>query len=105
MAPQASGSPHAATLVVELRVPDSQSLKAKRSVVRHVVATARSRFEVAAAEVGHQDQWQRSTLAFSAVGGTVGHVGAVLDTVSRFVWAQPGLEVLAEARYWTDIDR
>ena len=42
-------------LDVELHIPASHSLKAKRSVVKHLVETSRSRFRVASAEVSHQD--------------------------------------------------
>ncbi len=54
---------------MELRIPASGSLKAKRTVVKHVVETAKSRYGVAAAEVGYLDQWQRSELGFAAVAG------------------------------------
>ena len=89
---------HACVLTMEIRIPTSESLKAKRAVVKHVVASCRSRFSVAAAEVGHLDQWQRSELAFAAVAGTPGHVEEVLDAVERYVWSQPDLEVLSAVR-------
>ena len=40
-------------LSMELRIPASGSLKAKRTVVKHMVETAKSRFGVPAAEVGN----------------------------------------------------
>jgi hypothetical protein len=93
---------HACVLTVDLRIPMSGSLKAKRAVVKHVVASCRSRFSVAAAEVGYLDQWQRSELAFAAVAGTTGHVTEVLDSVERFVWSQPEVEVLSADRAWLE---
>jgi uncharacterized protein len=93
---------HACTLTLDLHLPDSGSLKAKRSVVKHVVETCKSRFGVAAAEVSHQDRWQRSELAFAAVAGSPGHVEDVLDSVERFVWSQPQLEVVADCRRWVE---
>ncbi len=95
---------HACTLVVDLRIPASHSLKEKRAVVRHLVDGARSRFEVAAAEVGLQDQWQRSELGFAAVSGTPGMVESVLDAVERFVWATPEIEVISCERAWLETD-
>ncbi len=89
-------------LSLELRIPASASLKAKRTVVKHVVETAKSRFGVAAAEVGYLDQWQRSELGFAAVAGAPGHVAGVLDAVERFVWSHPQLEVLADSRSWLE---
>ena len=93
---------HACTLTLEVHIPDSSSLKAKRSVVKHVVETSKARFGVAAAEVGYQSQWQRSELAFAAVAGSPGHVEDILDSVERFVWSQPQLDVVADTRSWVE---
>jgi uncharacterized protein YlxP (DUF503 family) len=64
-------------LTLEIHLPASNSLKAKRSVLNHVKERIRSRFNVSVAEVDHQDLWQRATLAVAAVSGE----GAVLDRV------------------------
>jgi len=71
------------SLRLELHLPGSDSLKAKRSVVNHVKERLRSRFNVAVAEVDHQDLWQRATLGVAAVSGE----GAVLDRLLREVVA------------------
>jgi uncharacterized protein YlxP (DUF503 family) len=89
---------------MDLRIPESGSLKAKRTVVKHVVETSKARFGVAAAEVGYHDRWQRAELGFAAVAGSQSHVEAVLDTVERFVWSNPDLEVLAGSRSWLETD-
>ena len=47
---------------VELRVHGSHSLKQKRGVVRSITQRVRNRFNVAVAEVGGQDTWQRVEL-------------------------------------------
>jgi uncharacterized protein YlxP (DUF503 family) len=44
--------------------------------------------------VGYQEKWQRTELGFAAVGGTSGHVREVLQSVERFVWSFPEVEVL-----------
>jgi uncharacterized protein len=91
---------HVGSLTVELRLGTPHSLKEKRSVVRPIVDGARRRFSVAAAEVDHQDAWQHSTLAFAAVSSSVHHVGRMLDSVERFVWSFPEVEVVATRRGW-----
>jgi uncharacterized protein YlxP (DUF503 family) len=93
---------HACSLDVDLRIPASRSLKAKRTVVKHLVEVSRSRFGVAAAEVGHRDQWQRCELGFAAVSGTNGQVTAVLDSVERFIWSEPAVEVVSMERTWLE---
>ncbi len=88
----------------DLHIPESHSLKAKRSVVKPMVEGMRRRYQVAAAEVGHHQQWQRTTVGVSAVGATAGHVGDVLDEVERFVWSHPEIQVLSVSRTWLDGD-
>ena len=48
--------------VVELHVHGSQSLKQKRGVVRSITQRVRNRFNIAVAEIGGQDTWQRAVL-------------------------------------------
>ncbi|MAG30435.1 MAG: hypothetical protein CL908_06000 [Deltaproteobacteria bacterium] len=54
--------------VVEIRVHESQSLKAKRGVVRSIAGRVRSRFNVSVAEVGGQGTWQRAVIGLSMTG-------------------------------------
>ena len=93
----------AAVLTVELVIETSRSLKDKRAVVRHLLDTARRRFGVSAAEVGHHDKWQRAELGFVAVDAT--HVTEVLDAVERFVWAHPEVAVATTTRHWVESER
>ncbi len=95
---------HACALDIDLRIPESHSLKEKRTTVRHLVEACRSRFGVAAAEVGYHDQWQRCELGFAAVSGTPSRVESVLDSVERFVWSHPEVEVLDTHRAWLETD-
>jgi uncharacterized protein len=66
-------------------------------VLRPILEGARRRFQVASAEVDHQDRWQRAILGFAAVSGDAGHVRDVLLQVERFVWSFPEVEVLGVA--------
>lgn len=93
-----------ATLLIELHIGSSGSLKEKRMVVRHLLDTARRRYGVAASEVGAQDLWQRAQLGFAAVAPDPTHVERLLDRVERFVWSHPEVEVLSCERYWLDLD-
>jgi uncharacterized protein YlxP (DUF503 family) len=86
----------------DLHIPESRSLKAKRAVVRPIVEGVRHRFAVSVAEVDHHDQWQRACLGVAVVSGSQNHVAEVLDAVERYVWAQPGVEVLAADRSWLE---
>jgi uncharacterized protein len=89
-------------LDIDLHLPECRSLKAKRAVLRPVVEGLRGRFRVSVAETGDQDLWQRARVGVAVVGGSEGHVRDVIDEVERWVWAQPGVEVLSMDRTWLD---
>lgn len=63
-------------------------------MVKPILEGARRRFQVSAAEVDHQEKWQRAALGFAAVGADAGHLEEVLAGVERFVWSFPEAEVL-----------
>lgn len=94
-----------AALRFELFIPDCHTLKQKRGVVRSIVDGARRRYQVAAAEVGQLDKWQRAEIAFAVVASTAGQATDVLDEVERFVWSFPEVQVLASARSWLEEER
>jgi uncharacterized protein YlxP (DUF503 family) len=91
---------HAAVVCYDLHVPQSRSLKAKRAVLRPLLEGARHRFAVSVAEVGYQDQWQRSEVAVAAVASSASHLDDILDSVDRFIWSHPEIEVLSTERSW-----
>lgn len=95
---------HVLALAVDLRLPSCRSLKDKRAVLRPVLDGARRRYQVAAAETGAQDHWQRAEVGFAAVSGMVSQATRVVDEVERFVWSFPDLEVIDARRYWVERD-
>jgi uncharacterized protein len=91
---------HVACCELDLHLPDVHSLKEKRAVLRPILEGARRRYAVAAAEVDHQDRWQRAMVGMAAVSGSASHAQEVLDAVERFVWSFPEVEVIASHRDW-----
>ena len=79
---------------IDLRIPSCTSLKQKRHVVKSLQAGIRQKFNVAVAEVDHHDQWQRTTLAVSAVAGQGYHLRRVMHEVERFIERQPAVEII-----------
>ncbi len=92
----------ACVLVVDLHLPLTGSLKAKRAVITSMLEGARRRHRVAVSEVGHQGQWRRSELAFAAVASSETQAREILDAVERFVWSFPEVEVVDAWRRWID---
>ncbi len=76
---------YVALLLVHLHFPEAGSLKAKRKDLASVKAQLHGRMGVAVSEVGHQDLWQRATLAAALTGGSVGVLESAADRVERFL--------------------
>lgn len=74
---------------------DVQSLKAKRSLIRPLIADLCRSFEVSAAEVGHLDLHRRAIVGISLVSRDQDHVTQVLDSAERLVAARPEMELLS----------
>ena len=70
---------------VELRLPDSHSLKDKRQVVKSITARVGNRFNVSVAEVDGQDLWQSATLGICCVSNDRRYTNEVLSKVADFV--------------------
>ena len=73
----------------ELFLPASQSLKDKRRIVKSLKDRLRAKFQVSAAEVDHQDLWQRAALAAAIVSGDARHAEDVLAACDNLVRGEP----------------
>jgi len=83
-----SMSPVIGILRVTLHLPESGSLKSKRQVVAGLLRRVRTRYGVAAAEVGDRDRWQLAHLAVACVSQDGRHADEILAHVLRFVEAE-----------------
>ena len=66
-------------LTLELHIADAQSLKDKRQVLRSLKDKLRQKFNVAVAELDHQDVWQRSVVGVVTLSTDEKHVREVLQ--------------------------
>lgn len=82
-------------LELDVLLGDVRSLKQKRSLVRPVIAELRRRYEVAAAEAGHQKLYRRALIGVSAVSADAGHVREVMSACEKSVADRPELELLS----------
>jgi uncharacterized protein YlxP (DUF503 family) len=72
-------------LRLSLSIPVASSLKDKRQVLRKIIDRVKAKFEVAVAEVGDNDLWQRGQIGIAAVGNDRRFINEVLDKVRGFV--------------------
>jgi uncharacterized protein YlxP (DUF503 family) len=68
-------------LTLELHIPEAQSLKDKRQVLRSLKDRLRGRFNVAVAELEHHEVWQRSVVGIVTISNEEGHIEESLQHV------------------------
>jgi len=76
---------HVGMLQVHCHVPDAQSLKDKRRILRGLMDRVRATFAVAAAEVDDQDVWQSAVLGFACVSNDGRHAAEVMTKVLDWI--------------------
>jgi len=54
-------------LQIIIRIPNSNSLKEKRMVLRSLKDKLRNKYNISLAEIGDHDKWQKSLLAIAKV--------------------------------------
>lgn len=72
-----------------ISIPDAQSLKDKRSVLRSLKDRIINKMNVSVAEVGKQDVWKYSELAFVTVAANSSVVQSRVSEISSFLQSNP----------------
>src|SRR4030042_4512026 len=73
------------TGLIDLRIPESGSLKEKRGVLSRIIRRTRNEFNVSIAEVGDNDHWRRARIGFSVVGNDKPYINAKMDHILNFI--------------------
>ena len=68
-------------LTLELHIPEAQSLKDKRQIVRSLKEKLRAHFNVAVSELEYHDTWQRSVIGVVTLSNEEQHVEESLQKV------------------------
>lgn len=75
--------PSIGVLTLEIRLPESHSLKDKRHTVRGLKDRLRGKFNVAVAEIAYQDLWQRALVSAVTVSGDHARAEQLMQLVER----------------------
>ncbi len=70
---------------VELFVPESDSLKAKRFVLASIKKRIRNKFNVSVAEIDANDKWQKITLGIAVVSNERKFIDQVMSEVFKLI--------------------
>ncbi|GLI84375.1 DUF503 domain-containing protein [Rossellomorea marisflavi] len=78
----------------ECMIHGAGSLKEKRAVLQRIMTRLKQKYNVSVAEVGHQDAWQRTSLAIVSVASTKAASQKEVDRALAFVDSFPEWERL-----------
>lgn len=70
---------------VRLRIPESQSLKGKRGVIKSLSQRIRNKFNVSVPEVDDNESWQMATLGITCAGNNARHIDEVMNNVLSYI--------------------
>jgi uncharacterized protein len=76
-------------VTASIAIPESRSLKDKRSVLRALKDRAVNKMNVSVAEVGQQDSWKSAELAFVTVAAESTVVQHRISEISDFLHSDP----------------
>jgi uncharacterized protein len=80
---------------LKVHLPQCQSLKAKRSIVKSIVARLRNQFNISVAEVDDNDLWQIMTLGISCVSNSNNHVDEIISGCLDYIGKNyPEVEII-----------
>ncbi len=71
--------------IIQLRIPESGSLKEKRSVLNKILKRAQNEFNVSIAQVGDLDQHQYAQIGFAMTGNESRYINGKVDHLLRFI--------------------
>lgn len=81
-------------LQLNLFIPQANSLKSKRQVLKSLKDKIRHKFNVSVAEIDCQDMWQSVTLAVACVNSDKRLLNSILSKVVNLVETQHHLELV-----------
>jgi uncharacterized protein YlxP (DUF503 family) len=79
---------------LDLHLPESGSLKAKRGILKSLKDRIHNQFNVSVAEVDHHDLWQRALLGVAAVSNDRRYADGLLAQVVRLVESHPAVALI-----------
>ncbi|MDU5184686.1 MAG: DUF503 domain-containing protein [Peptoniphilus harei] len=78
----------------EIFIFTANSLKSKRSVVKSIIEKSKNRFNISIAEVGENDKWQKSIIAFSTISNDQKIVEETIEKVINFFDSYSEIEII-----------
>lgn len=88
---------HLGVLSFEIFIPASESLKAKRHIIKSLKDRVRHRFNVSIAEIADHDKWQRSGFGVSMINNDKNLIQSVFQEILNLVNQQDEVQLISQA--------
>ena len=80
---------------IQIHLPENQSLKDKRRILKSLISTLHNHSNISVAEVDDHDLWQLATLGISCVSNQDQHVDETITSIIKFIAQNyPELEIV-----------
>lgn len=81
-------------LTLDLHIPEANSLKSKRLVIRSLIDRIRNKFNVSISEVDANDLWQRSVIGIAYVANETVIINKVFEKIKNQVNDNHSVELI-----------
>jgi uncharacterized protein YlxP (DUF503 family) len=81
-------------LTLDLHIPQANSLKTKRMVIKSLIDRIKNKFNVSVAEVDAQNLWQRSVIGIAIVANETLIINKVLEKIRTIVYNTHEVELI-----------
>ena len=76
---------HIGLCKIKLRIPENESLKGKRQVIKSIIARVQNKFSVCIAEIDDNDMWQMASIGVACISNDSRHANEILSHVVDFI--------------------
>ena len=84
-------------LTLELYLPEADSLKAKRMIIKSLKDRIKNKFNVSIAEVDGNDLWQRSVLGTACVANGTKVINETFNDIRNIIFNTPSVELIGSS--------
>ena len=81
-------------LTLDLHIPEANSLKSKRMVIKSLIERIKNRFNVSVAEVDANNLWQRSVIGIAYVANETRIINKVFEKIKNLILNMHSVELI-----------
>ena len=76
---------HIGICKIKFRLPENETLKGKRQVVKSIIARVQNKFSVCVAEIDDNDVWQLASIGVACISNDSRHANEILSHVVDYI--------------------